>query len=69
MSLNLSKIGKVLKTLNRFESIKEFNASLPVKIEVKKEINPIRFLIQLGNREIETKSYICLLYTSPSPRD
>jgi hypothetical protein len=60
MSLNLSKIGKVLKTLNRFESIKEFNASLPVKIEVKKEINPIRFLIQLGNREIETKSYIPL---------
>ncbi len=60
MPLNLSKIGKVLKTLNRFEGIKEFNASLPVKIEVKKEINPIRFLIQLGNREIETKSYIPL---------
>jgi hypothetical protein len=60
MPLNLSKIGKVLKTLNRLEGIKEFNASLPIKIEVKKEINPIRFLIQLGNREIETKSYIPL---------
>ncbi|GAX87369.1 conserved hypothetical protein [Lebetimonas natsushimae] len=60
MPLNLSKIGKVLKTLNRFEGIKEFNASLPVKIEVKKEINPIKFLINLGNREIETKSYIPL---------
>jgi hypothetical protein len=60
MPLNLSKVGKVLKTLNRFEGIKEFNASLPVKIEVKKEINPIRFLINLGNREIETKSRIPL---------
>jgi hypothetical protein len=60
MPLNLSKIGKVLKTLNRFEGIKEFNAMLPVKIEVKQQINPIRFLIQLGNREIETKSYIPL---------
>jgi hypothetical protein len=60
MSLNLSKIGKVLKILNRFEGIKEFNATLPVKIEVKKEINPIRYLIKLGNREIETKSYIPL---------
>jgi hypothetical protein len=60
MPLNLSKIGKVLKTLNRLEGIKEFNASLPVKIEVKKELSPIRFLIKLGNREIETKSYIPL---------
>jgi hypothetical protein len=60
MPLNLSKVGKVLKTLNRLEGIKEFNASLPVKIEVKKELSPIRFLIKLGNREIETKSYIPL---------
>jgi hypothetical protein len=60
MPLNLSKIGKVLKTLNRLEGIKEFNSSLPVKIEVKREINPIKFLINLGNREIETKSYIPL---------
>ena len=38
MPLNISKLGKVLKTLNRLEGIKEFNATLPVKIEVKKEI-------------------------------
>jgi len=56
---NISKIGKVLKALNRVK-FNEFNGSLPVKIEVKKEINPIRFLIKLGNREIETKSYIPL---------
>jgi len=58
MPLNVSKLGKVLKTLNRLEGIKEFNATLPVKIEVKKEINPIRYLIKLGNREVETKSSI-----------
>jgi len=57
---NISKIGKILKTLNRLEGIKEFNGTLPIKIEVKKELNPIKFLINLGNREIETKSYIPL---------
>jgi hypothetical protein len=61
MPLNISKLGKVLKTLNRLEGIKEFNATLPVKIEVKKEINPIRYLIKLGNREIETKSNLPLI--------
>ncbi|WP_456480423.1 hypothetical protein [Nautilia sp.] len=60
MPLNVSKLGKILKTLNRFEGIKEFNATLPVKIEVKKEINPIRYLIKLGNREVETKSTVPL---------
>ncbi len=60
MPLNISKLGKVLKTLNRLEGIKEFNATLPVKIEVKKEINPIRYLIKLGNRELETKSSVPL---------
>jgi len=56
MPLNISKIGKVLKDLNRIGDVSEFNATLPVKIEVKKEINPIRYLIKLGNREVETKS-------------
>jgi len=56
MPLNISKLGKILKATNRLEGIKEFNATLPVKIEVKKEINPIRYLIKLGNRELETKS-------------
>ena len=60
MPLNVSKLGKVLKTLNRLEGIKEFNAALPVKIEVQKQINPIRYLIKLGNREVETKSSIPL---------
>ena len=41
MPLNISKLGKVLKTLNRLEGIKEFNATLPVKIEVKKEIKKV----------------------------
>jgi hypothetical protein len=60
MPLNLSKIGKILKTINRFENIKEFNANLPVQIDIKKQLNPIKYLIKLGNREIQTKSYIPL---------
>jgi hypothetical protein len=59
MPLNISKLGKVLKTLNRLQSI-EFNSSLPVKIEVLKEINPITYQIKLGNRLTETKSYVPL---------
>ncbi|MEO1923329.1 MAG: hypothetical protein ABGX25_02275 [Nautiliaceae bacterium] len=60
MPLNISKVGKVLKTLNRLNTPTEFNATLPVKVEIKKEINPITYLIKLGNRETETKSYIPL---------
>ncbi|NPA11467.1 MAG: hypothetical protein GXO62_04420 [Epsilonproteobacteria bacterium] len=56
MPLNISKVGKVLKALNRV-NFTEFNATLPVKLEVKKEINPITYLIKLGNKEMETKSY------------
>ena len=56
MSLKVSNVGKILKTLNRLNTI-EFNAALPIKIEVKKQLNPIRYLIKLGNHETETKSY------------
>jgi hypothetical protein len=60
MPLNISKVGKILKELNRISDVSEFNATLPVKIEVKKQINPIRYIIQLGNKEVETKSSIPL---------
>jgi len=61
MPLNVSKLAKVLKTINRVQTPNVFNASLPIKIEVKKEINPITFLIKLGNKEVETKSKIPLI--------
>jgi len=60
MPSNISKLGKILKTLNRLEGSTLFNASLPVKIEVKKELNPITFLIKVGNKELETKTDIPL---------
>ncbi len=59
MLLDISKIGKILKEQNRLLSV-EFNTQIPLKIEVKKEINPITYLIKLGNKEIETKSFIPL---------
>ena len=59
MLLDISKIGKILKEQNRLSSV-EFNTQIPLKIEVKKEINPITYLIKLGNKEIETKSFIPL---------
>ena len=59
MPLNLSKVGKVLNTLNKFQTI-EFNTILPVKIEVKEKLSNIKYLIKLGNKEVVTKSFVPL---------
>jgi len=62
MPLKISDVGKILKTLNKFEGIGEFNTSLPVKVEVKKAINPITYLINVGNKkDLITKSKIKLI--------
>ena len=55
--MNISQLGKILKATNRLNMPTEFNASLPIKIIVKKQLNPIRYLLQLGNKQLETKSY------------
>ena len=61
MPLKISDVGKILKALNKFEGIGEFNTSLPVKIEVKKAINPITYLINVGNKkDLITKSKVKL---------
>lgn len=49
-----------MQMTNRLNMITEFNNKLPVEIEVKKEINPIRYLLQVGNKSLETKSYTTL---------
>jgi len=54
---NISQVGKILKATNRLNMPTEFNATLPIDIVVKKQLNPIRFLLQLGKKEVETKSY------------
>jgi len=59
MLLKISETGKILKTLNRLQSI-EFNTTLPVKLEVKEKISDIKYLIQLGKKEVITKSFIPL---------
>jgi len=61
MPLKISDVGKILKALNKFEGIGEFNTSLPVKVEVKKAINPITYLINVGNKkDLVTKSKVKL---------
>ena len=54
---NISQVGKILKATNRLNMPTEFNATLPITIKVKKQLNPIRYLLQLGKKEVETKSY------------
>jgi len=54
---NISQVGKILKATNRLNMPTEFNATLPITIIVKKQLNPIRYILQLGKKEVETKSY------------
>ena len=44
-----------------FTYVKISQPEIKRELEVKKEINPIRYLIKLGNREIETKSNLPLI--------
>jgi len=61
MPLKVSDIGKILKNINRYQGIGEFNETLPMKIEVKKQIDKYNYLIDLGNKkEIISKSFIKL---------
>ena len=61
MPLKISDVGKILKTINRFEGIGDFNETLPLKIEIKKQLNEYNYLINLGNkREIVSKSFVKL---------
>ena len=59
MPLKISEVGKLLKTFNKFQTI-EFNTSLPVKIEVKEKLTDIKYLIQMGKKEVITKSFVPL---------
>jgi len=62
MPLKISDVGKILKALNKFEGIGEFNTSLPVKIEIKNQLDELNYLINLGNKKnLITKSKIKLL--------
>lgn len=54
---NISQIGKIMKATNRLNMPTEFNSTLPLTITVKKQLNPIRYLLQLGKKEVEVKSY------------
>ena len=61
MPLKISNLGKILKTLNRFETIGEFNKTLPLKIEIKKQIDEFNYLINMGNKkELISKSFVKL---------
>jgi hypothetical protein len=54
---NISQIGKIMKATNRLNMPTEFNSTLPLTITVKKQLNPIRYILQLGKKELEVKSY------------
>ena len=61
MKLNISEVGKILKAVNKYRGIGEFNESLPLKIEIKKQLDEYNYLINIGNKkEIISKSFVKL---------
>ncbi len=55
----IASLAKIENILAKMSSIR-FNAILPVNIDVKEKIDPTRYLLQIGKREISTKSLIDL---------
>ena len=53
---NIAKIETLLAKM----STARFNAVLPVNIDVKEKIDPTRYMLQIGNKQISTKSLINL---------
>ena len=60
----------IISTINKmnFKEVKEYKNTIQTYIS--KELNNYSILVEVKlSEEITKKSYICLLYTSPSPRD
>lgn len=55
MIKNINRVSKVKNILSKSQTT-QFNSSLPVSIEVKEEIDPLRYLLLIGNKELSTKS-------------
>ncbi len=55
----ITKIAKIENLLAKMTTSR-FNAILPLNIDVKEKIDPTRYLLQIGKREISTKSLIDL---------
>jgi predicted DNA-binding protein (UPF0251 family) len=50
----INKIASIQKTANN--QTKEFNSTLPVTIKVISQSGPLRYLLELGNTKLSTKS-------------
>jgi len=55
----INEIAKTQEILNRFQTI-EFNATLPVSLKVTAKLDLNRYILQIGNKTVETKSLIPL---------
>ena len=53
---NIAKIDSIFAQVIRAK----FNSTLPISLKVLKEIDPNKYLLNLGNRTVETKSFIPL---------
>lgn len=52
---SLNKIAAIESLLAKISST-QINASLPIDIKVAKQLEPMRYLLKMGSREVETKS-------------
>lgn len=56
MIQQLSQVAEVQNRLQNSTSAKQFNASLPVSLEVMERTHSMRYMLKVGNTALETKS-------------
>ncbi len=56
MIKNISYAAKLYSQLATMNAAKEFNATLPISLKVLQNINPLKYLMRVGNATIEVKS-------------
>ena len=57
MIKQLSQLAQVQNALAKSDKPTQFNAALPMKLEVMEKMQGIRYMIKVGNIAMETKSF------------
>ena len=56
MIKQLSQLAQVQNTMQNSAKTTQFNATLPIKLEVMEKLQGIRYMLKVGNTAMETKS-------------
>lgn len=56
MLQDVKSVAKLYSALAKIGHTKEFNATLPISIRVLERLDPLKYMLKIGNRVMETKS-------------